>query len=390
MFVPIGDSPNFRSTPWATYLLIALNVLIFVATWPLTRTPASFDDPSARAYAEAISQEQGIQVRQISAYDALVFRFGFKPAAPSLADAVTSMFLHGGLLHLLGNMLFLWIYGDNVEHRLGRFAYLMAYLGTGFAAALGDGLLRMGSAIPSVGASGAISGVLGFYFIWFPKNRVRVWIFLFPIFMDIVELPARLVLGIYLIVDNVLPALISAGNGGVAYGAHLGGFAAAVGLAAVIDRLGLRRPEPAVRRTSVRSASTETNQLAAHLARGDIVGALSSYMSMQAPGVHQSIEPEQPLRLAAGLQDHGHPRAALAVYQRLLTEHPSPVVRAAAHLGAARVLVDELGMPVEAYQHIARALDLDPSPSLKREAEAMLDKLQRRGVLPRAVPLRRR
>ena len=79
-----------------------------------------------------------MQVNRISAYDAVVYRYGFKPAAPEPTDVLTSMFLHGGWLHLIGNMLFLWIYGDNVEHRLGPLGYLIAYLGTGVAAAFGD------------------------------------------------------------------------------------------------------------------------------------------------------------------------------------------------------------------------------------------------------------
>jgi membrane associated rhomboid family serine protease len=89
----------------------------------------------------------------------------------------------------------------------------------------------MGSSLPAVGASGAISGVLGFYFIWFPYNRVRTWIFLFPIFMNVVELPARLVLGCYVLFDNVLPLLFTHGVGGVAHGAHIGGFVAGAALA---------------------------------------------------------------------------------------------------------------------------------------------------------------
>ena len=151
MFLPIGDSPNFRSTPWVTYALIAVNVIVFVMLWPLQHTPADRSDPAARAYAVTLAEERGVRVEQLSAYDALVFRYGLKPRMPSLPDMVTAMFLHGGWLHLLGNMLFLWIYGDNVEHRLGRLGYLIAYLAAGLAAGFGDMLLRPGSAIPSVG-----------------------------------------------------------------------------------------------------------------------------------------------------------------------------------------------------------------------------------------------
>jgi len=162
---------------------------VFVVLFPLGHQAAGLDDPALGDYLAMLAREQGVRpdllkrlalAGEISAYDLVVYHYGFKPARPSPLDMLSSMFLHGGLLHLLGNMLFLWIYGDNVEHRLGRLGFLAAYLGTGVAASLGDGLIRMGSSIPSVGASGAISGVLGLYFLWFPRNRVRVWIFLFP------------------------------------------------------------------------------------------------------------------------------------------------------------------------------------------------------------------
>ena len=135
-------------------------------------------------------------LQQVSAYDLVVFAYGFRPADLNLSALVTSMFLHGGFMHLAGNMLFLWIYGDNVEHRLGRWRYLAAYLGTGTLATLSHAVLNLDSALPMVGASGAISGVLGLYFIWFPRNRVRLWIMLFPFFMNVVYAPARLVLGV--------------------------------------------------------------------------------------------------------------------------------------------------------------------------------------------------
>ena len=101
-------------------------------------------------------------------------------------------------MHLFGNMLFLWIYGDNVEYRLGRLAFLLWYLATGVAATLFFAVFALDSTVPLVGASGAISGVLGFYFLWFPRNTVRLFVFLFPFFMNVVAVPARIVLGVYL------------------------------------------------------------------------------------------------------------------------------------------------------------------------------------------------
>jgi membrane associated rhomboid family serine protease len=387
MFVPIGDSPNFRSTPWVTYTLIAINMALFILLWPSSFRTADPRDPAAAAYRQVIAAERGVAVSQVSAYDAVVFRHGFKPGAPRALDMFTSMFLHGGWMHLLGNMLFLWIYGDNVEHRLGRLGYLAAYLGTGVAAAWGDALLRPDSLIPAVGASGAISGVLGFYFIWFPKNRVRVWVFLFPLIMDVIELPARVVLGIYLVLDNILPALLSGGEGGVAYGAHLGGFAAAVAAALVMDRFRLQRPEAEVRGPRVgpppRGASAAM-AFRARLDAGDLTGALTTLMAMRPAECARDLEPEEILSLGRTLEAEHHPRAALTVYQRLLGEHPHRPTRAAARVGAARVLINELRMPAEAYQQLVLALEMDPPTEVATEARALILRIRQfAGSVPR-------
>src|SRR5262245_50319371 len=224
-------------------MLILLNVAVYVWLLPLSFQQADPQDPAFSAYLQAIADERGLEmpeVRQLahglSQYDLLVFRYGFHPATPTIAGLLTSMFLHGGLMHLLGNMLFLWIYGDNVEYRMGRLLYLAAYLGTGTVAGFGDALIRMGSNLPAVGASGAISGVLGLSFVWFPHNRVRTWVFLFPLFVNVIELPARFVLGAFVVIDNLLPMVLGA-EGGVSHGAHIGGFVAGAGLAFATRRL---------------------------------------------------------------------------------------------------------------------------------------------------------
>jgi len=250
MFLPIGDLPNPRTTPWITYALMASNIAVFaLVTIPLSLARPDLNDPLLLDYLNAMSRQGSLPVatllEQVSAYDLAVFRYGYRPGTPSLLALFTTMFLHGGWLHLAGNMLFLYIFGDNVEYRFGPLRYLLAYLGTGIAATLFFALFVAGSQVPLIGASGAISGVLGCYFVWFPRNQVKVFVFLFPLLMTQVLVPARLVLGFYLLVDNLLPFLITgSGGAGVAHGAHIGGFLAGMGVAAVSDRQGRRRSAP--------------------------------------------------------------------------------------------------------------------------------------------------
>ncbi len=206
-FLPLRDHPNpegFR--PWVTWALIAVNVAVFV----------------------------------LATSTATLNAWGFRPGQPEAADVFTSMFLHAGVLHLAGNMLFLWIYGDNVEHRLGHGRFLLAYLATGAAAVAGHAALTPDSLVPMVGASGAISGVLGFYFLWFKHHRVEVLGAVFPFWFGRIHVPARVLLGAYVVLDNLLPLLTTTG-GSVAYGAHLGGFFAGIVGAAVVFR-GRRPP----------------------------------------------------------------------------------------------------------------------------------------------------
>ncbi|MFO1207152.1 MAG: rhomboid family intramembrane serine protease [Burkholderiales bacterium] len=237
--IPISDYPSPPGKPFVTIALIVVNVAVYLlVTLPLGTQPANHADPAFQEYLRLVMQSvpRNVSPQQvidsISAYDLTVFKWGFRPADPSLATLVSSIFLHGGFMHLAGNMLYLWIYGDNVEHRLGPVAFLFWYLVTGMAATLFHALFNLGSPIPLVGASGAISGVLGFYFLWFPHHSVRVFLFLFPIYVGTVMLNARFVLAIYLLWDNVLPFLIAPGGGGVAHGAHIGGFIAGLAAAA--------------------------------------------------------------------------------------------------------------------------------------------------------------
>ncbi len=200
--IPIRDTIPARSAPVVTWLLIFLNSAVFL--YELTLPQAEL---------------QG-----------LVQTFGIVPVATlhtlSLYPLVTSMFLHGGWGHLVGNMWMLWIFGDNVEDRMGGVRFLVFYLLTGIIAGLAHIVLSPGSSIPTVGASGAISGVLGAYFLLFPRSTliVMVPVFFWPLFF---EVPALLYLFAWFMFQVFGSALTAtAGVGGVAWWAHIGGFGA--------------------------------------------------------------------------------------------------------------------------------------------------------------------
>jgi membrane associated rhomboid family serine protease len=250
VFLPLGDSPNPRGLHWMTLALIAANVAVYlVVTLPLSGQPVNPADTRVAEYVAAMAKHlpPGTDLRAalagMSQYDLFVYQWGFRPAAMNVTDLFFSMFLHGGFMHLAGNMLFLFIYGNNVEDRLGPFWFLVAYLATGIAAALFQAAFSVGSNIPMVGASGAISGVLGFYLRWFPHHYVKIFMFMPPFLVGTRMLPASLVLWGYLILDNVLPFLAAA-QGGVAHGAHIGGFIAGLAVAFAMGRKEPREPMP--------------------------------------------------------------------------------------------------------------------------------------------------
>ena len=148
---------------------------------------------------------------------------------PAWATILTSMFLHGGWLHVGGNMLYLWIFGNNVEDAMSRSRFVVFYLVCGIAAALAQGLAAPASAAPMIGASGAIAGVLGAYFLLHPRANVRVLLVLF-IFVRFINMPAVVVLGLWFLVQFVSIAAAPAADGGVAVWAHAGGFLAGIAL----------------------------------------------------------------------------------------------------------------------------------------------------------------
>jgi len=216
--IPLRDDQPTFSTPFITYFLIALNVLVFL--WEV-----SVGAHSSGAL-NAFIAEFGVVPRHTVA---VLIGHSYDGAMTVLLPFFTSMFLHGGFFHLAGNMLFLWIFGDNVEDYLGHFRYLMFYLGSGIVAALSQIILNPNSAIPTVGASGAIAGVMGAYFILYPKARVLTWFP--PIFFF--HVPAWLMLGYWFAVQFFSGTassitVTSQTTGGIAFWAHVGGFVAGV------------------------------------------------------------------------------------------------------------------------------------------------------------------
>ena len=162
------------------------------------------------------------------------------PVSQALFPFFTSMFLHGGWMHLIGNMWFLWIFGDNVEDRTGRLGYLFLYLASGLAGSVGHVVFSANSTLPTVGASGAISGVMGAYLITFPRARILTLVPI-VIFLTTIEIPAYIILIYWLLLQFLSGAAslgADAGQGGVAWFAHVGGFAAGIPL-----MLLLRRPK---------------------------------------------------------------------------------------------------------------------------------------------------
>lgn len=387
MFIPIGDAPNPKGVPFVTYALIAVNVAVFLfVSLPLESRPADVNDPAFREYVEVMSRElEGrVDVRQLvsqaSEYDLFSFEHGYRPASPQLSDLLTCMFLHSGFMHLFGNMLFLWIYGDNVERQLGGLAYLLWYLATGVAATLTHSLFFSSSGIPLVGASGAISGVLGFYFVWFPRNTVRMLAFLPPFLMQVFEVPARWVLGFYLLVDNLLPFLF-AGESGVANGAHIGGFVAGGLVAWMMDRRRLAAAPADVEAPEAPPAGA--GAVRAALAEGRTAEAARAYFALPPQVARGALSTEEAVELASWLRRGGHPDAALLLLRRVIRDVPQGEGLGEVHALAGTILLEDLRQPAAAYQYLLTALDLGLRPetaaAVRREL-LVIEELQKRQV----------
>jgi membrane associated rhomboid family serine protease len=213
--IPLRDHIASSRVPFVTYAVVGACVLVFV--WQLSLGSRG---GQAAVYA-------------LGAIPAVIFGDARLPVdivmVPPLATVFTSMFLHGGWMHLIGNMLYMWIFADNVEDSMGHLRFVVFYLLCGVAAVLAQSLPDVGSQVPMIGASGAISGVLGAYLLLFPRARVLVMIPL-GFIMKAHYLPAAAVLGFYFVFQVVMTAMAPKGGGGVAFAAHLGGFVAGAAL----------------------------------------------------------------------------------------------------------------------------------------------------------------
>jgi membrane associated rhomboid family serine protease len=236
MILPIGDDNSDRTMlPWMNYLLIAINLLVFIFAQGL-------GSDTAFTYAFSMVPQEIVTGRDVVTPDRVVrdsttgqryLVAGLKPTPVSVyLTLLTAMFMHGSLMHILGNMLYLWIFGDNLENRMGHGRYLIFYLLCGVLAGLahvyttvwlgGDPL------VPTLGASGAISGVLGGYILLFPRRRVTVFLF-----RMLVQVPAFVAVGLWFVLQFISAlGVLGAGSqaGGVAYAAHIGGFIAGLAL----------------------------------------------------------------------------------------------------------------------------------------------------------------
>jgi membrane associated rhomboid family serine protease len=216
--IPLRDAIPSRTFPLVNYAIIAVNAFAFF-----------------------------IEISQGRGFDQLIYRFGIVPSRflgagifdlHQLSTLLSSMFLHGGWLHILGNMWFLHIFGDNIEDRLGHVRYLFFYLLSGIGAALTQVALNPSSGVPMVGASGAIAGVMGAYVFLYPRARI-VTLIPIIIFLQVVELPAFLFLGLWFVMQifsGITSLGIGADAGGVAWWAHIGGFAAGAMLLVLLGR----------------------------------------------------------------------------------------------------------------------------------------------------------
>ncbi len=265
--IPVGDSPRSGRVPWVNYLVILANVAVFLFMLGLSTDIAGTNRQALQDFDEQTAGVcYGFETRPSDA-DRFICTWAFQPKEffetangdsgltgearwQAIVSIIAAMFMHGGWLHIIGNMLFLWVFGDNVEDRMGHPGYLVFFLAAGVVASLLQGVMDPNSVVPVLGASGAVAGVLGAYIVWYPKATVNVVIPFFILIFIPIPIPAFIMIGLWFL-QNLLSgyATISEAAGatqGVAWFAHIGGFLFGVLLAGLFLRnAGRRRAPPA-------------------------------------------------------------------------------------------------------------------------------------------------
>jgi membrane associated rhomboid family serine protease len=216
--IPLYDRNPTRSSPFVTYVLVAINVLVYLYELALAPSPQALETFYYRFGVVPAELLSGRDVPPLL------------PVGPVYLTVLTSLFVHGGLLHVGGNMLYLWIFGNNVEDRLGHLRFLLFYLVCGSAAAMAQIALSADSRYPMIGASGAVAGVLGAYLVLFPSARITTLLFL-GFFITVLQVPALLLIGYWFllqVLNGFFSLVLPMGEGGTAWFAHIGGFVAGI------------------------------------------------------------------------------------------------------------------------------------------------------------------
>ena len=223
--IPLKDDNPTSTTPIITYAIIAVCVFVFI----LQISSSSYNDGQL-FYSYGLIPSVLTGKAELPDHLAVI---------PSELTLFTSMFMHGGFMHLIGNMLYMWIFADNIEDELGRVKFIIFYILSGIAAALTQVFMNTDSTIPMIGASGAIGGVLGAYIVNHPKAKVLILIPL-GFFSQIIKVPALFVLGFWFVLQFISSAFSSSTGGGVAYAAHIGGFVFGVIAILFFNKLSLK------------------------------------------------------------------------------------------------------------------------------------------------------
>ncbi len=224
--IPLKDNNPSRTFPIVNFIIIATNICIFV--YPFFPGATPFHDQVLRLGFIPYELSHCVDI-------------GPRNLVPVPLTIFTAMFMHGSWLHLVGNMLYLWIFGDNVEDRLGHFRYLFFYFMCGIIASLAHGVLSMNSTIPTIGASGAIAGVLGAYWFLFPGARINT-LFVVFVFAGVLKIPAFIVIGVWVLMQFIYAfSYDSQVAGGIAWFAHIGGFVSGLFLIVFLKKQKARR-----------------------------------------------------------------------------------------------------------------------------------------------------